>query len=143
MPADQLLERLDLVRPNGPDRWMARCPAHEDRGPSLSIREVDGKVLLHCFGAGCSALEVVEAWGLTLSDLFDEPPRESRGGRFQHGLRTRDALLLLRREAFVIAIASERIRARQALSDADMGRVTQAATRIAEVCEVVGVRDGR
>jgi DNA primase len=40
--------------------WLARCPAHDDRNPSLSIREVDGKVLLHCH-AGCSQRDVIEA----------------------------------------------------------------------------------
>ena len=40
--------------------WMARCPAHDDRDPSLSIREVDGKVLLHCHaGADRSGLASV------------------------------------------------------------------------------------
>ena len=34
--------------------WMARCPAHDDRDPSLSIREdISGKALVHCH-AGCS-----------------------------------------------------------------------------------------
>lgn len=34
--------------------WIARCPAHVDRRPSLSIAEgQDGALLLHCF-AGCS-----------------------------------------------------------------------------------------
>jgi putative DNA primase/helicase len=29
--------------------WMARCPAHEDRVPSLSISDApDGKILVHC-----------------------------------------------------------------------------------------------
>ena len=40
--------------------WMAPCPAHEDRNPSLSIREVDGKILLHCH-AGCAQRDVIEA----------------------------------------------------------------------------------
>jgi DNA primase len=40
--------------------WMAPCPAHEDRNPSLSIREFDGKVLLHCH-AGCAQRDVIEA----------------------------------------------------------------------------------
>ena len=31
----------------------ARCPAHDDRHPSLSITERDGKLLVHCH-AGCS-----------------------------------------------------------------------------------------
>jgi putative DNA primase/helicase len=40
--------------------WMARCPAHDDRNPSRSIREADGKVLLHCH-AGCTQRSVIDA----------------------------------------------------------------------------------
>jgi putative DNA primase/helicase len=40
--------------------WMAKCPAHDDHNPSLSIREVDGKVLLHCH-AGCTQRDVIDA----------------------------------------------------------------------------------
>ena len=46
--------------------WVARCPAHHDRTPSLSIREIDGKVLVHC-QAGCpqdAVLHVLAARGL-------------------------------------------------------------------------------
>ena len=39
--------------------WAARCPAHDDRTPSLSISDADdGKVLLHCF-AGCDRERVI------------------------------------------------------------------------------------
>jgi putative DNA primase/helicase len=40
--------------------WMALCPAHNDRNPSLAIRQVDGKVLLHCH-AGCTQRDVIDA----------------------------------------------------------------------------------
>jgi putative DNA primase/helicase len=41
--------------------WMARCPAHEDRNPSLSIRAGrDGQVLVHCH-AGCEQRDVIAA----------------------------------------------------------------------------------
>lgn len=49
----------------------ARCPAHDDRNPSLSVREVGGKVLLCCF-AGCAAADVVAALGLSMADLFSD-----------------------------------------------------------------------
>ena len=40
---------------------MARCPAHEDTNPSLSIRLDDsGKVLVHCH-AGCQQQNVIDA----------------------------------------------------------------------------------
>jgi hypothetical protein len=28
--------------------WIARCPAHHDKDPSLSLHGADGKVLVHC-----------------------------------------------------------------------------------------------
>ena len=41
--------------------WMARCPAHKDRKPSLSISASnDGKVLVHCH-AGCDQRDVIAA----------------------------------------------------------------------------------
>jgi putative DNA primase/helicase len=39
---------------------MAKCPAHADRNPSLSITAGQQRLLLHCF-AGCSFREVVAA----------------------------------------------------------------------------------
>lgn len=42
------------------NRWMARCPAHDDRTPSLSIKEHNGRIWLHCF-AGCAYADVVAA----------------------------------------------------------------------------------
>lgn len=55
----------------------AQCPAHEDRAPSLSIgRRQDGNgVVLNCH-AGCPPEDVVQALGLTMQDLFDEPMQE-------------------------------------------------------------------
>ena len=39
--------------------WTARCPAHDDRTPSLSIRDADdGKVLVRCH-AGCDQEQVI------------------------------------------------------------------------------------
>ena len=58
---------------------MARCPAHEDANPSLSISEGnDGRALLHCH-AGCSADAIVGALGLTLAELMpDTGARQER-----------------------------------------------------------------
>jgi len=40
--------------------WVARCPAHDDGNPSLSIGERDGKILVHCF-SGCLQADVIAA----------------------------------------------------------------------------------
>ncbi len=41
MTADVLLSRLDGACRTGPGRWIARCPAHDDRHPSLAVRELE------------------------------------------------------------------------------------------------------
>ncbi|MEX1172884.1 MAG: hypothetical protein WEG56_09760, partial [Chloroflexota bacterium] len=67
-----VLDRLPGARKAGTG-WVARCPAHEDRKPSLSIAvAADGGVLLHCF-VGCSRALIVSALGLHERDL--QPPR--------------------------------------------------------------------
>lgn len=72
-PIYRLLHRLEGVREVGHGKWIARCPSHQDKSPSLSIRETsDGRVLVHDF-AGCSAVEVLSAIGLGLTDLFERP----------------------------------------------------------------------
>jgi putative DNA primase/helicase len=41
--------------------WMVRCPAHDDREPSLAITDArDGKVLVRCH-AGCNQQDVIAA----------------------------------------------------------------------------------
>src|SRR5262245_5641358 len=60
------------------ERWQARCPAHDDSQPSLSLTAKDDKILLHCH-AGCTPKAVVTALGLTLADLFCTPTRRRRG----------------------------------------------------------------
>ena len=71
-PATNLLERLEGVRARGPHQWNAKCPAHADKSPSLSIRETDGgALLLHCFAA-CAVEDVLGAIGLEFADLYPE-----------------------------------------------------------------------
>ena len=47
---------------------MCRCPAHEDRNPSLSVKQRNGRVLVHCH-AGCpqdAVLDALAAQGLDI-----------------------------------------------------------------------------
>ena len=64
-----MMVRLQLrLLPSGPwgaparmaTGWMACCPAHDDRTPSLSICDASGKVLVYCH-AGCEQRKVIEA----------------------------------------------------------------------------------
>ena len=52
------------------DGWKGKCPAHDDRNPSLSIATgKDERVLLYCH-AGCRIEQVLAALSLTMGDLF-------------------------------------------------------------------------
>jgi hypothetical protein len=69
MEIQELLTQLHGVRENATG-WTARCPAHADDSPSLKIDTGDdGRVLVHCH-AGCSIEDVVQAMGISVSDLF-------------------------------------------------------------------------
>lgn len=75
---DDLLDRLDKVRQTGEGKYLACCPVHGDRNPSMSLSEVIGddgnrKVLVYCFACHASAQEVTEALGLPMSVLFEKP----------------------------------------------------------------------
>jgi hypothetical protein len=68
--------------------WMARCPVHDDRAPSLSISSSgkDGKVLVRCH-AGCEQRDVITA--LVDRGLWDATGKSA--GRFAPKRRTRIA----------------------------------------------------
>lgn len=67
---DALGAHGSAVRDNGTTA-MAQCPAHEDRNPSLSIRHIEGSVLVRCF-AECSIEDVLAALNLAKADLYDD-----------------------------------------------------------------------
>ncbi|MFR9806451.1 hypothetical protein ACL02T_29805 [Pseudonocardia sp. RS010] len=76
--ADALAQR-DRVSTHRGDQLYARCPAHDDGNASLSVtwrtdsRTGAGRTFVRCH-TGCDTRDVVDALGLSLSDLYDEPP---------------------------------------------------------------------
>ena len=76
----EILSRLQGVRrENG--GYLALCPAHSDTNPSLSIKQADGKVLLHCH-AGCKYEDILMALDLNQGDLcINQPTIDDNGHR--------------------------------------------------------------
>lgn len=140
MNAAAMLARLDGVRRSGKG-WIARCPAHADKSPSLSIAESDdGRVLIHCF-AGCPAADVVAAIGLDLAALFprklaDCSPQGREAARAAITERDRrDAATALRHEAIIVAATASELMP-FALTGEDYARLVQAQERIAKAAQV-------
>ena len=69
MNTNHILSKLEKVRPSGKGAWMACCPAHNDRNPSMRIADKGDRILLHCY-AGCAPQSILAALGMTYSDLF-------------------------------------------------------------------------
>ncbi len=137
---DDLLSRLDKVRKTGPGRWNARCPAHDDKSPSLTVRELDdGRILIHCF-TGCSPADVLAAVGLEFADLF--PPDSRAIGHANPERRpfpAADVLRALNRETLIVAAAAGFLLEGRALSDEDRERLALAFERIQEGVAYSGV----
>ena len=136
MSIDNLLARLDNVKKTGAEKWRASCPAHEDKNPSLSIREMDdGRVLLHCF-AGCGAVEVLNAIGLDFADLF---PQAIKGDYIRKIPRAWNANDVLRALAFELLVAwniAKSINRGEGLTDTNCDRLLQCASRFQRGLEV-------
>ena len=98
MKAEDVLDRLEQVT-GGKGKWMACCPAHQDKSPSLAINEADDRILVHCF-AGCETSDVIAALGLTVSDLFYN---KLAGGGLTEGKKRRYEEIL-KSERYQVAI---------------------------------------
>ena len=140
-PAEKFVQRLAKVKGrNG--SWTAQCPAHEDKSPSLSVRETeDGRVLVHCFG-GCEVSMVLGAVGMDLSDLF--PEREQRfdgqtSKQVKPAFYASDLLRIASFECLVVMIAAYDMRRGKQLSESDMNRLQVAQQRIEEVVQYANV----
>ena len=60
------------ARKTGSGKWLAKCPSHGDRHPSLSISQGRECVLVKCQSAGCTVDAVCKALGLSVRDLFHD-----------------------------------------------------------------------
>lgn len=129
---DTLLARLDnKVQQTGPGRWLACCPAHDDRSPSLSIRELDdGRVLIHCF-TGCSTGDVLAAVGMEFCDLY---PANSwsigHANPERRPFNATDVLKAISMEVAVIAAAGGSMQEQRLLSNDDWERLALAVNRL-------------
>lgn len=140
-PVDLLLDRLTGVKQTRPDRYQARCPAHDDRSPSLAITETpDGTILLKCW-AGCGAADVMAAVGLELKDLF--PPRfdyQSSKPSSKPRYSASEVVKTLITESTIIALGYRALQRGDEINQPDQLRVELAIGALDNLREVVTCR---
>jgi hypothetical protein len=134
MKLREFLGRLDKLQRTGEGRWIACCPAHSDKSPSMSIKATPETVLIHCF-AGCSAEEVLGAVGMTFSDLYPGHREHVRPQK----LSSHDALRCVSHEALV-AVATMGTMRQRLLTAEEQARLSLASGRIQAAMDMAGVR---
>ena len=129
MSLSVLLSRLDGVRETGPGKFVARCPAHADRSPSLSVSEGDNNpVLVHCF-SGCETEVVLSAIGLTFSDLYPERLGAAHAYKpKRNGFDARQVLVAASQEIMVVCLIADKLAS--VVDDPDQSRLIIAAARL-------------
>lgn len=136
---DSIIQRLRKVKGRG-DSFVACCPAHEDRSPSLTVRETqDGRILMHCF-AGCSIGDITGALGVDMSDLF--PPKADPIQPIKPERRrffAADLLKVIEFEATIVALCAHDMSAGRTLADVDRDRLMLAKQRITSALEAGGL----
>ena len=121
MNTDKLLSKLDKVRPHGNRAWMACCPAHPDKNPSMRIADKGDRILIHCY-AGCCPRSILAALGMTYDDLF-----ESKGNWTpQYNLRERT----LDEARMVISMAQNKRDSGEKLTNAELQEEREAIMRM-------------
>lgn len=139
MSAELLISRLSRVKQNGSGRWMACCPAHEDRNPSLSVQETaDGRVLVQCF-AGCDTQNVISAVGLDWSDLMPEKVIDHRVMPVKQRIYPSEALKVIQFESRIVCLAAFELAQGKKLEASDLERLKVAMTRINTAMEAANV----
>ncbi len=129
-PIDVLLDRLSKVK-RTKKGWLACCPAHDDRHPSMNIKETpDGTVLVKCW-VGCTADEIVSAVGLQLRDLFVKSHRPQRKPAVP-GFSRAELTRILDEEKAILFVATCDMR-KGKFKESDDDRVRLAERRVKEV----------
>lgn len=126
---DFLLARCAKVRNTGTGTWVACCPAHDDKHPSMAVRELDdGRVLVHCF-AGCSTEQILGALGLSFDALFPDSVKGDGTLPMHRPFPAADVLASLSNELDIIWIIAGDMQRKREISDADMDRLNLARRR--------------
>jgi hypothetical protein len=136
MSIENLLSRLERVKSVGKHQFKACCPAHKDKSPSLAVRLLDdGRILIRCM-AECPTDEVLDAIGLSMTDLFPE-----KLGDFKPEKRPFSSHLVLQliaSEATVVALCGSKL-ASHPLNDTDRTRLFLAVSRINSALAMAGL----
>jgi hypothetical protein len=128
MTLDNLILLLNKVKKTGASSYIACCPAHNDKSPSLTLKETsDGRILIHCF-AGCSIGDITSALNIEISDLYSD--KTSFSPYQKQVWNAQEVLHAISHELSVVGVVCSDIKKGKVPSDDDYARFLMAINRI-------------
>ena len=136
MSVNDILSRLEKVKKTGRDSWVAACPAHPDKHPSMTIKNLeDGTILIHDF-AGCTIEQIIGAVGLEFDALFP-PKSEHRVKPIRNPFNAHDVLAAIELEIDIVALCALDLAKNEPISKPNLDRLAVAQRRIHEARELI------
>jgi hypothetical protein len=132
-----LLARLEKVKRTGTESYIACCPSHNDKNPSLSLRDLpDGRILIHCF-AGCNSNSILSSIGLDMNALFPNDLGEFKGVR--RPFPAADVLKVVGFECLVVVSSALKILGGEVFTTVDRERLVISVGRIQAAINASGI----
>lgn len=138
MNIEKLLSRLQGVKKTGSDRWICKCPSHQDKSPSLTI-SIDSRtsnVLVTCF-AGCDTYSILKSIGCDWEDVFPEKAHSHHVPKVKSVIYATEGLELLRYEAQIVTAYAMASVNEEVLLVEDYVRLRESMQRINKVYQAV------
>jgi hypothetical protein len=132
---DVFLSHLQKVQSTGKGRFKACCPAHDDKSPSLAIKDTDGRLLIHCFG-GCATEDVLAAVGLSFSDIMPDKVSGETIHKDRKPFYAGDVLKIMAFESRLVFLCASDMAKGRALTKPENERLLLAAGRLSHASEV-------
>ena len=111
------------------NQFLACCPAHDDKNPSLAIKDMSDRLLIKCM-AGCGIEDIMEAANLTWDDIMPEKQPTENYKPAPIKIYATDILKSIRFEAQIVTLAAIELKNGKPLGKIDHDRLLVAMERI-------------
>jgi hypothetical protein len=136
---NNLLNKLNKVKRTSTNQYIACCPAHDDKSPSLSITDKgDGKILINCY-AGCGTEDVLDSIGMSFEDIMPPKVMEHKVAPIKQRVYASDALKVIQLEARIVIMAAYELKRNRPMTEQDLTRLELAMERINIASEMANV----
>jgi len=140
MSIGKILNNLQKVKKTGNGKFMACCPAHQDKTASLVISDNgEGKIMLHCF-AGCDTYAILSSIGLDWADVMPENSSHDNEKPVKQVIYASEGMRLIRFEAQIVMLCAFKLKNNTPLSLDDLNRLETAMQRINKAMELCDVK---